>query len=198
MEIKRYDDFSSLKPIEERIDEVIDLFPDLEDLIDICETIDGFKLTNINPCLYKSSGLIWKNWCGGLMIDDVHYFNLSRTGDRSQLEELYFQELMYPKKEFDEWFVKKWRSFSLMQFEIKDNKIKSKKNLAPCYRVKLEVENPKINSYNFNRDEEFESNIKELKSYLKSRGLNFILLGPVKDLKFDIIVISNKYAKWDE
>jgi hypothetical protein len=197
MEIKRYDDFSSLEPIEERIDEIIDLFPDLEDLIDICETIDGFKLKNIIPYLYKSSGLIWKNWCGGLMVDDVHYFNLSRTGDRSQLEELYLQELIYPKKDFDEWFTKKWKSFSLMQFEIKDNKIKSKKNLAPCYRVKLEVENPKINSYNFNRDEEFESNIKELKSYLKIRGLNFILLGPVKDLKFDIIVISNKYAKWD-
>jgi hypothetical protein len=198
MELKRYDDFSSLKPIEEKIDEVVDLFPDLEDLIDICQALDGFQLNSITPSLYKSSGLFWKNWCGGLMIDDVHYFNLSRTGDRSQLEELYFQELIYPEKEFDEWFVKKWRSFSLMQFEIKDGKIKTKKNLAPCYRVKLEVENPKINHYNFNTDEEFKSEVGELKSYLKIRGLNFILLQPIKDSKFDIIVISNKYAKWDE
>lgn len=79
MEIKRYDDFSSLKPIEEKIDEIIDLFPDLEDLIDICQTLDGFQLNAITPSLYRSSGLIRKNWCGGLMIDDVHYFNLSRT-----------------------------------------------------------------------------------------------------------------------
>lgn len=198
MELKRYDDFYSLKPIEERIDEVVDLFPDLEDLFDICQALDGFQLNSITPSLYKSSGLFWKNWCGGLMIDDVHYFNLSRKGDRSQLEELYFQELMYPKKEFDEWFVKKWRSFSLMQFEINDDKIKPKKNLAPCYRVKLEVENPKINSYNFNRDEEFESDIKELKSYLKTRGLNFILLNQIKDSKMDIIVISSKYARFSQ
>ena len=85
MEIKRYDDFSSLKPLEERIDEIIDLFPDLEDLLDICQTLDGFQLKHITPTLYKSSGLIRKNWCGGLIIDDVHYFNLSITGDRSQL-----------------------------------------------------------------------------------------------------------------
>jgi len=195
MEIKRYDDFSSLKPIEERIVEIINLFPELEDLIDIFETLDGFKLKHLTPSLYRSSCLTRKNWCGGLVIDDVHYFNLSKTGDRSQLEELFLQELMYPKKEFDEWFVKKWRSFSLMQFEVKDDKIKSKGNLAPCFRVKLEVENPSINSFNFNRDEGFESDINELKSYLKSRGLNFILLSPPKDLKFDIIVISDAYVK---
>lgn len=195
MEIKRYDDFSSLKPIEERINEIINLFPELDDLIDICETLDGFKLKHITPSLYKSSGLVWKTWCGGLMIDDVHYFNLYKTGDRSQLEELFLQELMYPKKEFDEWFVKKWRSFSLMQFEVKDDKIKSKGNLAPCYRVKLEVENPNICEYNFGRDVGFISEVGELRSYLKSRGLNFILLSPPKDSNFDIIVISDKYVK---
>lgn len=195
MEIKRYDDFSSLKPIEERIDEIINLFPELEDLIDIFETLDGFKLKHITPSLYRSSCLARKNWCGGLMIDDVHYFNIDRSVDRSQLEELFFQELIYPKEEFDEWFVKKWRSFSLMEFEVKNDKIKSKGNLAPCFRVKLEIENPSINSFNFNRDEGFESDINELKSYLKSRGLNFILLSPPKDSNFDIIVISEAYVK---
>lgn len=198
MEIKRYDDFSSLKPIEERIDEIIDLFPDLEDLLDICQTLDGFQLKHITPSLYKSSGLIRKNWCGGLVIDDVQYFNLDRRGDRSQIEELYFQELVYPKKEFDEWFVKKWRSFSLMQFEIKDDKIKVKNNLAPCYRVNLGIIDPQINEYTFNHNDEFESEIKEMKSYLKSRGLNFILLSKIKSSELNIIVISDKYAKWDE
>lgn len=198
MEIKRYDDFSSLKPIEERIDEIIDLFPDLEDLIDICQTLDGFQLNAITPSLYKSSGLIWKNWCGGLMIDDVHYFNLSRTGDRSQLEELFIQEIMYPIQDFDEWFVKKWRAFSLKLFEIKDDKIKVKNNLAPGYRVKLHIINPKINDYTFNHDDEFTSEMIEMKSYFKSRGLNFILLSKIKDSKLDIIVISNNYAKWNE
>lgn len=198
MEIKRYDDFSSLKPIEERIDEIIDLFPDLEDLIDIFHTLDGFKLNAITPSLYKSSGLIWKNWCGGLMIDDVHYFNLSKTGDRSQLEELFLQEMMYPDQDFDEWFIRKWRAFSLKLFEIKDDKIKVKNNLAPSYRVKLHIINPQINDYTFNRNDEFTLEMGEMKNYLKSRGLNFILLNKIKDSKLDIIVISNKYAKWDE
>lgn len=198
MEIKRYDDFSSLKPIEERIDDIIDLFPDLEDLLDICQTLDGFQLKHITPTLYKSSGLIRKNWCGGLIIDDVHYFNLSRTGDRSQLEELFLQELIYPKKDFEEWFIKKWRSFSLMQFEIKDDKIKVKNNLAPCYRVNLGIIDPQINEYTFNHNDEFESEINEMKSYLKSRGLNFILLSKIKSSELNIIVISDKYAKWDE
>lgn len=198
MEIKRYDDFSSLKPIEERIDEIIDLFPDLEDLIDIFQTLDGFQLNAITPSLYKSSGLIWKNWCGGLMIDDVHYFNLSKTGDRSQLEELFLQEMMYPDQDFDEWFIRKWRAFSLKLFEIKDDKIKVKNNLAPSYRVKLHIINPQINDYTFNHNDEFTLEMEEMKNYLKSRGLNFILLNKIKDSKLDIIVISNKYAKWDE
>ena len=198
MEIKRYDDFSSLKPIEEKIDEIINLFPDLEDLIDIFHTLDGFKLNAITPSLYKSSGLIWKNWCGGLMIDDVHYFNLSKTGDRSQLEELFLQEMMYPDQDFDEWFIRKWRAFSLKLFEIKDDKIKVKNNLAPSYRVKLHIVNPQINDYTFNHNDEFTLEIEEMKNYLKSRGLNFILLNKIKDSKLDIIVISNKYAKWDE
>ena len=198
MEIKRYDDFSSLKPIQEKIDEIIDLFPDLEDLIDIFHTLDGFKLNAITPSLYKSSGLIWKNWCGGLMIDDVHYFNLSKTGDRSQLEELFLQEMMYPDQDFDEWFIRKWRAFSLKLFEIKDDKIKVKNNLAPSYRVKLHIVNPQINDYTFNHNDEFTLEMKEMKNYLKSRGLNFILLNKIKDSKLDIIVISNKYAKWDE
>ena len=198
MEIKRYDDFSSLKPIEERIDEIIDLFPDLEDLLDICQTLDGFQLKHITPSLYKSSGLIWKNWCGGLMIDDVHYFNLSKTGDRSQLEELFLQEMMYPDQDFDEWFIRKWRAFSLKLFEIKDDKIKVKNNLAPSYRVKLHIVNPQINDYTFNHNDEFTLEMEEMKNYLKSRGLNFILLNKIKDSKLDIIVISNKYAKWDE
>ena len=198
MEIKRYDDFSSLKPIEERIDEIIDLFPDLEDLIDIFDTLDGFKLNAITPSLYKSSGLIRKNWCGGLMIDDVHYFNLSKTGDRSQLEELFLQEMMYPDQDFDEWFIRKWRAFSLKLFEIKDDKIKVKNNLAPSYRVKLHIVNAQINDYTFNHNDEFTLEMKEMKNYLKSRGLNFILLNKIKDSKLDIIVISNKYAKWDE
>lgn len=208
MEIKRYDDFSSLKPIEERIDEIIDLFPDLEDLIDIFQTLDGFQLNAITPSLYKSSGLIWKNWCGGLMIDDVHYFNLSKTGDRSQLEELFLQEMMYPDQDFDEWFSSggrwvalqstKWRAFSLKLFEIKDDKIKVKNNLAPSYRVKLHIINPQINDYTFNHNDEFTLEMEEMKNYLKSRGLNFILLNKIKDSKLDIIVISNKYAKWDE
>ena len=198
MEIKRYDDFSSLKPIEEKIDEIINLFPDLEDLIDIFHTLDGFKLNAITPSLYKSSGLIWKNWCSGLMIDDVHYFNLSKTGDRSQLEELFLQEMMYPTQDFDEWFVKKWRYFSLKLFEIKDDKIKVKRNLAPCYRVKLHIINQQINDYTFNHNEEFTLEMLEMKNYLKSRGLNLILLNKIKDSKLDIIVISNKYAKWDE
>lgn len=198
MEIKRYDDFSSLKPIQEKIDEIIDLFPDLEDLIDIFDTLDGFKLNAITPSLYKSSGLIWKNWCGGLMIDDVHYFNLSKTGDRSQLEELFLQEMMYPDQDFDEWFIRKWRAFSLKLFEIKDDKIKVKNNLAPSYRVKLHIINPQINDYTFNHNDEFTLEMKEMKNYLKSRGLNFILLNKIKDSKLDIIVISNKYAKWDE
>ena len=195
MEIKRYDDFSSLKPIEERIDKIIDLFPDLEDLIDIFDTLDGFKLNAITPSLYKSSGLIWKNWCGGLMIDDVHYFNLSKTGDRSQLEELFLQEMMYPDQDFDEWFIRKWRAFSLKLFEIKDDKIKVKNNLAPSYRVKLHIINPQINDYTFNHNDEFTLEMEEMKSYLKSRGLNFILLNMIKDSKLDIIVISNKYVK---
>lgn len=198
MEIKRYDDFSSLKPIEEKIDEIIDLFPDLEDLIDIFDTLDGFKLNAITPSLYKSSGLIWKNWCNGLMIDDVHYFNLSKTGDRSQLEELFLQEMMYPDQDFDEWFIRKWRAFSLKLFEIKDDKIKVKNNLAPSYRVKLHIVDPQINDYTFNHNDEFTLEMKEMKNYLKSRGLNFILLNKIKDSKLDIIVISNKYAKWDE
>ena len=198
MEIKRYDDFSSLKPIEEKIDEIIDLFPDLEDLIDIFDTLDGFKLNAITPSLYKSSGLIWKNWCNGLMIDDVHYFNLSKTGDRSQLEELFLQEMMYPDQDFDEWFIRKWRAFSLKLFEIKDDKIKVKNNLAPSYRVKLHIVNPQINDYTFNHNDEFTLEMKEMKNYLKSRGLNFILINKIKDSKLDIIVISNKYAKWDE
>jgi len=198
MEIKRYDDFSSLKPIEEKIDEIINLFPDLEDLIDIFHTLDGFKLNAITPSLYKSSGLIWKNWCGGLMIDDVHYFNLSKTGDRSQLEELFLQEMMYPDQDFDEWFIRKWRAFSLKLFEIKDDKIKVKNNLAPSYRVKLHIVNPQINDYTFNHNDEFTLEMEEMKNYLKSRGLNFILLNKIKDSKLDIIVISNKYAKWDE
>jgi len=194
MEIKRYDDFSSLKPIEEKIDEIINLFPDLEDLIDIFHTLDGFKLNAITPSLYKSSGLIWKNWCGGLMIDDVHYFNLSKTGDRSQLEELFLQEMMYPDQDFDEWFIRKWRAFSLKLFEIKDDKIKVKNNLAPCYRVNLGIINPQINEYTFNRNDEFESEINEMKSYLKSRGLNFILLSKIKSSELNIIVISDKYV----
>ena len=198
MEIKRYDDFSSLKPIEEKIDEIINLFPDLEDLIDIFHTLDGFKLNAITPSLYKSSGLIWKNWCGGLMIDDVHYFNLSKTGDRSQLEELFLQEMMYPDQDFDEWFIRKWRAFSLKLFEIKDDKIKVKNNLAPSYRVKLHIVNAQINDYTFNHNDEFTLEMEEMKNYLKSRGLNFILLNKIKDSKLDIIVISNKYAKWDE
>ena len=195
MEIKRYDDFSSLKPIEERIDEIIDLFPDLEDLIDIFHTLDGFKLNAITPSLYKSSGLIRKNWCGGLIIDNVQYFNLSKTGDRSQLEELFLQEMMYPNQDFDEWYLKKWRSFSLKLFEIKDDKIKVKNNLAPCYRVNLGIINPQINEYTFNRNDEFESEINEMKSYLKSRGLNFILLSKIKSSELNIIVISDKYVK---
>ena len=198
MEIKRYDDFSSLKPIEERIDEIIDLFPDLEDLLDICQTLDGFQLKHITPTLYKSSGLIRKNWCGGLIIDDVQYFNLDRRGDRSQIEELFIQEIMYPNRDFEEWFVKKWRSFSLKLFEIKDDKIKVKRNLAPCYRVKLHIINQQINDYTFNHNEEFTLEMLEMKNYLKSRGLNLILLNKIKDSKLDIIVISNKYAKWDE
>ena len=198
MEIKRYDDFSSLKPIEEKIDEIIDLFPDLEDLIDIFHTLDGFKLNAITPSLYKSSGLIRKNWCGGLIIDNVQYFNLYKTGDRSQLEELFLQEMMYPDQDFDEWYLKKWRSFSLKLFEIKDDKIKVKNNLAPSYRVKLHIVNPQINDYTFNHNDEFTLEMKEMKNYLKSRGLNFILLNKIKDSKLDIIVISNKYAKWDE
>jgi len=195
MEIKRYDDFSSLKPIEERIDEIIDLFPDLEDLLDICQTLDGFQLKHITPTLYKSSGLIRKNWCGGLIIDDVQYFNLSKTGDRSQLEELFLQEMMYPDQDFDEWFIRKWRAFSLKLFEIKDDKIKVKNNLAPCYRVNLGIINPQINEYTFNRNDEFESEINEMKSYLKSRGLNFILLSKIKSSELNIIVISDKYVK---
>lgn len=195
MEIKRYDDFSSLKPIEERMDEIINLFPDIDSLIDLFESLDGFKLESIIPSLYKSLGIFRKNWCNGMMIDDVHYFNLSKTGDRSQSEELYFQELIYPKMKFDECFTKKWRSFSFKQFEIKDDKITSVKNLAPCFRVNLEVLDTRINDYNFNNDNEFEKDVIELKKYLKSKELEFILLNKIKDSKFNIIVISNKYVK---
>jgi hypothetical protein len=198
MELKRYDDFSSLKPIEDRIDEIINLFPDIDSLIDLFESIDGFKLKNIKPSLYKSSGLFRKSWCGGLLIDDVKYFNLSRTGERSQLEELFLQELVYPKKDYDakaiETFVKKWRGFSLKLFEIKNDKIKSTKNLAPCYKVNLEITNSRINEFNFNIDVEFEKEVTELKTYLASKELKFILLDKIKDSKFNIIVIDNKYA----
>ena len=198
MELKRYDDFSSLKPIEDRIDEIINLFPDIDSLIDLFESIDGFKLKNITPSLYKSSGLFRKSWCGGLVIDDVKYFNLSRTGERSQLEELFLQELVYPKKDYDakaiETFVKKWRGFSLKLFEIKNDKIKSTKNLAPCYKVNLEITNSRINEFNFNIDVEFEKEVTELKTYLASKELKFILLDKIKDSKFNIIVIDDKYA----
>ena len=198
MELKRYDDFSSLKPIEDRIDEIINLFPDIDSLIDLFESIDGFKLKNIKPSLYKSSGLFRKSWCGGLLIDDVKYFNLSRTGERSQLEELFLQELVYPKKDYDakaiETFVKKWRGFSLKLFEIKNDKIKSTKNLAPCYKVNLEITNSRINEFNFNIDVEFEKEVTELKTYLASKELKFILLDKIKDSKFNIIVIDDKYA----
>jgi hypothetical protein len=82
-----------------------------------------------------------------------------------------------------------------MQFEIKDDKIKVKNNLAPCYQVNLQIIDPQINDYNFNSNDEFESEIKEMKSYFKSRGLNFILLSKIKSSELNIIVISNKYVK---
>lgn len=193
MEIKRYDDFSSLKPIEDRIEEVIDLFPDFENLVDIFQSLDGFELEHINPCLYKSIDIYQKEWCGGILIDGIQYFSIDRQGDKSKLDELYFQELIYPPTKLEAWFNKKWRSFSLKQFQIKDDKIIPRDNLNACFKVVLRIYDTRIGEYNFNHDEMFQKEIEEIKSYLHSRKLNFILIRKIKDSKLTILVISEKF-----
>lgn len=195
MEIKRYDDFSSLKPIEDRIEEVIDLFPEIDDLIDIFNSIEDIKIQHITPSLYRSAAISYKSWFGGIYLDEVKYFDLQKTGDRSVLEELYFQEIIYPEKTFEEWFTKKWRGFSLKFFEIKDDKIKPKNNLAPSYIVDLKVIDETLNRFNLREKEEFSNIIKEMNTYLDSRGLRWIWLNEFKDSRLKILVISNKYFK---
>jgi hypothetical protein len=121
MELKRYDDFSELKPIEDRIEDIIDLFPDIDQIVNIFYSLEGFNLKSIIPTLYKGN-IFHRSWCGGMLIDSHSYFDMDKTGDRYKIEELYLQELIYPKKEWDKWFTQKWRSFSLKFFEIKSKK----------------------------------------------------------------------------
>lgn len=194
MELKRYDDFSELKNIETRIEDIIDLFPNMDDIIDIFYSLDGLILKSIIPTLYKGN-LFYRDWSGGVLIDSYSYFNMDKTGDRYKIEELYLQEIIYPKKEWEEWFTQKWRSFSLKFFEMKGDKLKSKESLAPCFKVELNIEDSSINRYNFKENKDFTKVISEMRKYLESNNLKWILLSDIKDSKLKIIVISNKYIR---
>jgi hypothetical protein len=194
MELKRYDDFSDISHLEEKIEEIIDLFPDIDDIVEIFYSLDGFDLKSAIPTLYKGS-LFYKTWGGGVYIDSYSYFNIDKTGDKYKIEELYFQEIIYPKQEFEYHFNKKWRNFGLRFFEIKNDKVRAKDYLAPCFKVKIKIDDPNINSYTWRHDDNFIKLIKEMNRYLENNQLKWILLDDVKDSNLNIIVISNRYIK---
>lgn len=190
MEIKRYNDFSSNEELEKRFDEIIDMFPDLEVVSDIFYSLDDFKADSIKPGLYKSEDIKQMDWCGSkIYVDHATYFNVRTNTVSSILEELYFEELIYPNPKLDKKITKEWKGFSLRSFKIENDEIVTKNDSRPCLIVNVSTSLTDVNEHNFPRHQDFSKNIKEMKSILSSRGLNWIWLNKIIDSRFKILVI---------